>query len=62
MTVCKVLMRSVMTYSYSAMEFVPDTHLLKLQLLQNRLPHSFGYFDRCTLEQNHHDRKVHLIA
>jgi hypothetical protein len=37
-----------MTYAYLAWEFVADTHLLKLQRLQNKVLRIIGNFPRCT--------------
>jgi hypothetical protein len=39
---------SVMTYAYPAWEFSADTHLLKLQNLQNKVLRPTGNFPRCT--------------
>jgi hypothetical protein len=36
-----------MTYACSAWEFVADTHLLKLQRLQNKVLRTTGKFPRC---------------
>jgi hypothetical protein len=40
---------SLMTYACPASEFVPETHLLKLQCLHNKDLHTTGNFTRCTL-------------
>jgi hypothetical protein len=37
-----------MTYAYHAWEFAADTHLLKLQRLQNEVFCTDGIFPRCT--------------
>jgi hypothetical protein len=37
-----------MTYACLAWEFAADTHLLKLQGLQNKVHHTIGKFPRCT--------------
>jgi hypothetical protein len=44
----KAVIRSVMTYACLAWEFAADTHLLKLQLLQNKVLHITGKFPKCT--------------
>jgi hypothetical protein len=44
----KALMKSVMTYACPAQELAADTHLLKLQCLQNKILRNIGNFPRCT--------------
>jgi hypothetical protein len=44
----KALIISVMTYAYSASEFAADTHLMKLQCLQNKVLRTTGIFPRRT--------------
>jgi hypothetical protein len=48
LTIHKALIRSVMTYASPAWEFVRDTHILKLQYLQNKVLHTIGNFPRRT--------------
>jgi hypothetical protein len=48
LTLHKALIRSVITYACSAWEFAADTHLLKLQRLQNKVLHTIGNFPRHT--------------
>jgi hypothetical protein len=43
-----------MTYAFSAWEFAADTHLLKLQRLQNKVLHTIGNFPRRTLVRELH--------
>jgi hypothetical protein len=52
----KDLIRSVVTYACSCWEYAADTHLLKLQHLQNRVLCTIGNLDRCTPV-----RKLHVI-
>jgi hypothetical protein len=47
-TLLKALIRSVMTYACPAWEFVAESHLLKLQRLQNRVLRTIGKFPRRT--------------
>jgi hypothetical protein len=54
-TLHKALIRSVMTYSNPAWEFAADTHLLKLQRLQNKILCTIGKLPRRTPI-----RKLHL--
>jgi hypothetical protein len=54
LTLHKALIRSVMTYTCSALEFAADTHLLKLQRLQNKVLHTIRNFPRCTLVRDLH--------
>jgi hypothetical protein len=49
LTFHKALIRSVMTYACPAWEFEADTHLLKLQPLQNKVLQTTGNFPRHTL-------------
>jgi hypothetical protein len=44
LTLHKALIRSVLTYAFPAWEFGTDTHLLKLQRLQNRILRTSGNF------------------
>jgi hypothetical protein len=44
----KALTRSTMTYASPAWEFAADTHLLKLQRLQNKVLRAVGNFLRRT--------------
>jgi hypothetical protein len=48
LTLHKALISSVMTYACPACEFAADTHLLKLQRLQNKVLRTTGKFPRCT--------------
>jgi hypothetical protein len=48
LTIHKTLIMSVMTYACPAWKFVADTHLLKLQCLQNRVRRTTGKFPRST--------------
>jgi hypothetical protein len=54
--VYKALIRSTMTYACSTWEFAADTHLMKLQRLQNRVLRAAGKFDRRTPV-----RDLHLV-
>ena len=56
LTLYKALIRSVMTYACPAWEFAADTHLLKLQRLQNRVLRTIGSFPRRTPT-----RDVHMV-
>jgi hypothetical protein len=47
LTLYKALMRSVTTYACPATEFAANTHLLRLQRLQNKLVRTIGNFPRC---------------
>jgi hypothetical protein len=42
LTLHKALIRSIMTYTCPAWEFVADTHLMKLQRLQNKVLRTIG--------------------
>jgi hypothetical protein len=44
----KALISSVTTYACLTWEYAADTHLLKLQRLQNRALRAMGNRDRCT--------------
>jgi hypothetical protein len=44
----RALIRSIMTYSCPIWEFTADTHLMKLQRLQNRVLRAIGNLDRRT--------------
>jgi hypothetical protein len=46
LTLHKALIRSVMTYASPAREFAADTHLMKLQRLQNKVLRTTGNFPR----------------
>jgi hypothetical protein len=46
MTLHKALIRSVMTYASPAWEFSADTHLMKLQRLQNKVLRTIGNYPR----------------
>jgi hypothetical protein len=48
LTLHKALIRSVMTYVSPAWECAADTHLIKLQRLQNKVLRTIGNFPRCT--------------
>jgi hypothetical protein len=48
LTLHKALIRSVMTYACAAWEFAAETHLLKLQRLQNKVLRTIGNLPRCT--------------
>jgi hypothetical protein len=48
LTIHKALIRSVMTYAIPAWESAVDTHLLKLQRLQNKVLRTIGNFPRRT--------------
>jgi hypothetical protein len=43
-----------MTYACPTWGFVADTHLLKLQRLQNKVLRTIGNFPRCTLVRDLH--------
>jgi hypothetical protein len=44
----RALIRSIMTYACPTWEFAADTHLMKLQRLQNRVLQAIGNLDRRT--------------
>jgi hypothetical protein len=48
LTLYKALIRWVITYACPIWEHAADTHLLKLQRLQNRVLRAIGNLDRCT--------------
>jgi hypothetical protein len=48
LTLHKALIRSEMPYASPAWEFAADTHLMKLQRLQNKVLRTIGSFLRCT--------------
>jgi hypothetical protein len=48
LTLHKVLIRSIMTYTCTAWEFTADTHLMKLPRLQNKVLLTTGKFPRNT--------------
>jgi hypothetical protein len=54
LTLHKALIRSNMTYACPAWEFAADTHLMKLQRLQNKVLHTTGNFPRYTLIPDMH--------
>jgi hypothetical protein len=43
-----------MTYAFPAWEFAAESHLLKLQRLQNWVLHNIGNFPRCTSVRDMH--------
>jgi hypothetical protein len=48
LTLHKALIKSIMTYSCSVLEFAAECHLLKLQRLQNKVLRTIGNFPRRT--------------
>jgi hypothetical protein len=50
----RALIISMMTYAYLTWEFAADTHLMKLQRLQNRVLRALGKLDRRTPVRNMH--------
>jgi hypothetical protein len=48
LTLHKALIRSVMTYACPTWDFAADTHLIKLQRLQNKVLRNIGNFPRRT--------------
>jgi hypothetical protein len=54
LTLHKALIRSVMTHASPAWEFAADTHLLKLQRLQNKVLRTIGKLPRRTLIRELH--------
>jgi hypothetical protein len=52
LTFHKALIRSVMTYASPTCEFAADTHLLKLQRLQDKVLRTIGNFPRRTPVRN----------
>jgi hypothetical protein len=55
LTLHKALIRSIMTYAIPAWKSAADTHLIKLQRLQNKVFRNTGNFPRRTLV-----RKMHM--
>jgi hypothetical protein len=53
-TLYKAHSRSIMTYASPAWEFAANTHMLKLQHLQNKVLHTTGNFSRRTQVQELH--------
>jgi hypothetical protein len=49
LTLHEALIRSIMTYTCPTWEFATDTHLMKLQRLQNKVIGTIGKFRRNTL-------------
>jgi hypothetical protein len=47
LTLHKALITSVMTHACHAWKFAADTHLLKLQCLQNKVLRTTGKFPKC---------------
>jgi hypothetical protein len=54
LTLHKALIRSVMTYASPAWKFAADTHLMKLQGLQNKVLRTIGNLPRRTPIRNLH--------
>jgi hypothetical protein len=54
LTLHKALIRSVMTYAYPAWEFAAESHLLKLQRLQNKVLRITDNFPRRTSVRDMH--------
>jgi hypothetical protein len=54
LTLHKALIRSAMTYACPAWEFAAETHLLKLQCVQNRVLCTIGNFPRGTPVRDMH--------
>jgi hypothetical protein len=54
LTLHKALIRTVITYACPAWELAADTHLLKLQRLQNKVLHTIGNFPVCTPVRDMH--------
>ena len=54
LTLYKALIRSAITYACPVWEFAADTHLLKLQRLQNRVLRTIGNYPRRTLTRDLH--------
>jgi hypothetical protein len=54
LTLHEALIRYAMTYSCPAWEFGTETHLFKLQRVQNRILHTIGNFPRHTLIRDMH--------
>jgi hypothetical protein len=54
LTIHKALIRSVMAYACPAWEFAAESHLLKLQRLQNKVLRTIGNFPRRTSVRDMH--------
>jgi hypothetical protein len=54
LTLHKALIRSVMTYACPVWEFAAESHLLKLQRLQNKVLRTIGNFPRRTSVRDMH--------
>jgi hypothetical protein len=54
LTLYKALIRSVTPYACPTWEYAADSHLLKLQCLQNRVLWATGNLDRCTSVHESH--------
>jgi hypothetical protein len=54
LTLHKALIRSLLTSACPTWEFVTETHLLKLQHLQNKVFHTIGNLPRCTSVRDMH--------
>jgi hypothetical protein len=54
LTLQKFLIRYVVIYARPAWEFAADTHLLKLQRLQNKVLRTIGNLPRCTWVRDMH--------
>jgi hypothetical protein len=55
LTLHKALIRSVMTYACPACEFEAESHLLKLQRLQNKVHRTIGNLPRRTSVRDMHE-------
>jgi hypothetical protein len=53
-TLHNALIRSIMTYVCPAWEFAAETHLVKLQCLQNKVLYTIGRFPRKTTIHDMH--------
>jgi hypothetical protein len=51
-----------MTYACPAHEFAADNHLMKLQLLQNKVLYTTGNFPRCTPARDLHVAFIPLFV
>jgi hypothetical protein len=60
LTVNKILIKSIMTYTCPASEFAADNHLLKLQRLQNKVLRTIRTFPRLTPVRGLHMAFKHL--
>jgi hypothetical protein len=54
LTLHKALIRSVMTYACPAWEFAAECHLLKFQILQNKVLRTIGYCPKRTSVRDMH--------